>query len=189
MKRQKLHLSILTVALATCGLLLVPWVAMMVTDAVDWSASDFILAGLLLFGTGLSFVLVIRSNGDIVFRIAIAAALGTALFMVWANLAVGLIGSGPNPGNIMYIGVVFVGIIAAVHSQFRPKGMERASYASALAVLAIAAIALLTGMQHYPGSSVTEILGVNGFFAATFGITGLLFRHAKQEQDPTGSQA
>jgi hypothetical protein len=35
-------------------------------------------------------------------------AVGTALFLVWSNLAVGLIGSENNPANMMYLGVLAV---------------------------------------------------------------------------------
>lgn len=111
-------------------------------------------------------------------RAAIGLAIGSTLLMIWANLAVGLIGAGPNPGNLMYIGVVAVVIIGTIFSRFTPGGLERTMYATAVALALVAVIALLANMHQYPGSSVIEIIGVNGFFATPFVVSGLLFRYA-----------
>ena len=157
---------------------------MQFTDEVVWTASDFIVAGALLFSVGISYQLTTMNAPNIIFRAAVGLGLGTTLFMIWANLAVGLIGGGPNPGNLMYIAVVFVGIIGVSRSRFQAPGMEHVMYAMALALVFIAAIALMTGMDLYPGSSMYEILAVNAFFATPYVISGLLFRHAAQEQTP-----
>jgi hypothetical protein len=168
--------SIPGVALATAVVLLVPLIAMQFTDEVNWSVGDFIIMGSLLFGTGVSYVLITRYMSDVAYKAAVGLALGTMLFMIWANLAVGLIGSGPNPGNLMYMAVVAVGIIGAVLSRFKPTGMQRTMFVTAGSLVLHTAIALLTKMDEYPGSSVTAILGVNVFFGFLFLVAGLLFR-------------
>ena len=53
--------------------------------------------------------------------------------LVWINLAVGIIGSEDNPANLMYGGVLAVGVAGAVAARFRPGGMARALAATALA--------------------------------------------------------
>jgi hypothetical protein len=181
-KPRKFFESIPGVALLTGFILLVPLVAMQFTDEVDWSVIDFSIVGALLFGTGVSYVLITRYMTNVVFKAGVGMALGTTLFMVWANLAVGLIGAGPNPGNLMYMGVVAVAVIGTFLSGFTPGGMERAMYAVVLALVLVAVIALLANMDEYPGSSVTEILSVNGFFAFLYAISGLLFRYVAIEQ-------
>jgi hypothetical protein len=181
-KPRKFFESIPGVALLTGLILLVPLVAMQFTDEVDWSVIDFSIVGALLFGTGVSYILITRYMTNVVFKAGVGMALGTTLFMVWANLAVGLIGAGPNPGNLMYMGVVAVAVIATFLSRFTPRGMERAMYAVVLALVLVAVIALLANMHEYPGSSVTEILTVNGFFAFLYAISGLLFRYVALEQ-------
>ena len=55
-------------------------------------------------------------------------------------------------------------------------------FATALALVIGAFIARLSGMQHYPGSSVGEIIGVNAFFMFLFTVSGLLFRFLAQDQ-------
>lgn len=181
-KETKFSQSVLRVALATILILLVPLVAMQFTDEVDWSAGDFIVMGALIFGIGFLYVLAVRFVTNLVYRIAIGFALGSTFFMIWANLAVGLIGSGPHWGNMMYMGVLAVGIIGIIFSRFTADGMERAMYGMSLAVVLVAVVALLANMQEFSGSSVTEIIGVNGFFALLFAVSGLLFRYAALEQ-------
>jgi hypothetical protein len=183
MKTQaSLSKSFLTVALVTALILLIPLIAMQFNTGVDWSIADFIIMGMLIFGTGSAYVLVTRLVNNLVYRIAIAFSLGTTFLMIWANLAVGLIGSGPHAGNMMYLGVIAVGIIGTIFSRFTSTGLERTMYAMAFAVVLVAVIALMANMQNYPGSSVTEIIGVNGFFAMLFTVAGLLFRYVAIEQ-------
>src|SRR6478736_3444461 len=107
-KQTKLYRSILAVALATLLILMVPLVTMQFTEDVVWSAADFITAGTLLFSTGLAFVLALGLRSNIAYRAAMILAIGATFFMIWANLAVGLIGSGPNPANLMYIAIVAI---------------------------------------------------------------------------------
>lgn len=170
--------NILLIAVIVTLLLMVPLIAMQFTDEVNWSLFDFIIAGTILFSTGLAYELIARKGGTIAYRLALGTALISILFLVWANLAVGLIGAGPNIANLMYIGVVAIGITGVVIGHFTPRGMERTMYSMAISMLLAAGIQLIAGMYNYPQSSVIEILIVNGFFAALFTGSALLFRKA-----------
>jgi len=79
------------IALATAIILLVPLIAMQFTDEVVWDFADFVVAGILLFGTGLAFRLVAGRFAKRSHRIAVSLALASALLLVWAQLAVGLV--------------------------------------------------------------------------------------------------
>ncbi len=172
------HRNIIRIALVTACILLLPLVAMQFTDDVDWTVFDFVVAGALLFGTGLAYELVARKSNRRAYRGGVFVALASALFLTWANLAVGIIGSENEPANLMYFGVLAVGIIGALAARFRPSGMARALLAMAGAQALIAVIALLAGMDEYPGSSVAEILLINGLFAGMFVVSALLFQRA-----------
>ncbi|MBX2970504.1 MAG: hypothetical protein KF803_14130 [Cyclobacteriaceae bacterium] len=174
--------SILGVALVTLFILSIPLVAMQFTDEVKWSVGDFILMGALLFGTGVLFVLVMRLSSNIVYKTAVGLAIGATFFMIYVNLAVGLIGGGPHAGNLMYAGVILVLIIGIYLSRFTAAGMERAMYLTAGTFAVLTAIAFIAKMYEYPGSSVLEIVGVNVFFATPFVVSGLLFRYVALEQ-------
>ena len=80
---------VLTVAL----LLLIPLIAMQFTDEVDWKLPDFIIMGVLLLATGLLCELVMRKVKRLKYRIIICGALLVALFLIWAELAVGIFGT------------------------------------------------------------------------------------------------
>lgn len=120
--------AVLGIALGTVSILLVPFLAMQFTDQVAWKVGDFLIMGVLIFGTGISFVLVTRVASHFLYWLAFGLALGTTFLLVWANLAVGLIGSGPNLGNLMYIGVIAIAIIGTISSRFAAMGMERTMY-------------------------------------------------------------
>ena len=86
--------SALRVALLTVLVLLVPLVAMQLTDEVAWSAADFVLAGVLLAGTGVLYELAMRRPGSFVYR-AIATVIGVAAIVAGeADDAPGLVGFG-----------------------------------------------------------------------------------------------
>jgi hypothetical protein len=71
---------------------------MQFTDDVNWTLFDFVVAGALLLGTGLICELVIRKVKIRKFRIAICMVLLILLFLIWAELAVGIFGT-PLGGN------------------------------------------------------------------------------------------
>ncbi|HJW16522.1 MAG TPA: hypothetical protein VJ499_05360 [Flavisolibacter sp.] len=80
---------VLTVAI----LLLIPFTAMQFTNEVNWSVTDFMVAGVLLLGTGLLCELVIRKVKNIKTRLAICGVILLALLIIWIELAVGIFGS------------------------------------------------------------------------------------------------
>jgi hypothetical protein len=51
---------------------------------------DFVIAGALLFGTGVVFVLVARKTQNSRHRIAIGVVLAAAFLYLWVELAVGI---------------------------------------------------------------------------------------------------
>ncbi len=81
------------IILTAAFLLLIPFMAMQVTDDVRWTLSDFVAAGFLLLGTGLLGELVLRKVSKTKYRIAICGALLLALVLVWLELAVGIFGT------------------------------------------------------------------------------------------------
>ena len=166
-------------------LLLLPFVAMHVTDEVDWDAADFAFAGALIAGTGVTFELAARTTSNPAYRAAVGVALAAAFILIWINAAVGIIGSEDNPANLMYGGVIAVGIIGAVIARFQPQGMARAMVATALAQALVAVIALIIGLgSPWSPPGVLGTLILNGFFAGLFVGSALLFRYAAREQTP-----
>jgi len=150
---------------------------MQFTDEVNWDVADFAFAGALLVGVGVPYELAVRKTGDTAYRAAVGVALAAAFILVWVNGAVGIIGSEDNDANLMYGGVLAVGVIGAIIARFRPRGMARALFATALAQTSVAVIALIAGLGS-PESGPLEIVALNGFFVALFVGSALLFREA-----------
>jgi hypothetical protein len=177
--------SVVRVALVTGLILLVPLVAMQFTGEVVWTLTDFLVAGMLLGGTGLALDLAVTSGGNVAYKAAAGLALVAALLLVWVNLAVGIIGEPNERLNVMYLAVIAVGIAGSAIARLRPEGMARALLATAVTQAGIAVVALIAGRSEAPGSSVSDIVGVNAFFIALFIGSAWLFRRAARRQPPT----
>ncbi|CAM4186722.1 hypothetical protein [Gillisia limnaea] len=81
------------IVLAIILLLLIPLIAMQFTTEVNWTAFDFVVAGVLLLGTGLLAELIMRKVKNKNRKIVAIAMLLAVLFLVWAELAVGIFGT------------------------------------------------------------------------------------------------
>jgi hypothetical protein len=152
---------------------------MQFTDGVNWSRSDFVLMGALLFGTGLAFAVVARSARSFMHRAAFAVALGAAVLLVWVNLAVGIIGDVGGP-NDLYLGVLAVGLVGALSARLRPAGMARTMLLMALVQMLVPAVALVVAtsevMTQPPG--VVGVFALNACFAVLFVASAWLFRRS-----------
>jgi len=150
-------------------LLSVPAVAMRLGADVDWTAFDFIVAGIMLAVPLTVFELALRASGGLAWRAGVVVALGTAFLIVWSNLAVGIIGSEDDPINLMFFGVLLVAIAGAFLARFRAKGLAIAMAATAVAQAGTAVVALIGG--HF----TFVIVGV---FTAGWALSAWLFRKA-----------
>lgn len=181
------HRSVFRVALVVAIILSLPLGATLFTDGAAWGPGDFVIAAVLLGGTGLALELLVRKARSNVYRAAVGLALGAGLLLVWINLAVGVIGEPGEPANALYLGVLGVGIAATAVARLRPDAMARALVATAIAQAVVAAVALLAGKADVPGSSVAEIVLLNGLFVALFVGSACLFRLAARRQPASGA--
>jgi len=86
-QRVTIILSVIATILST------PLIAMQFTNEVKWTIADFIAAGLLLLITALAIEIVIRNVKTITLRNILFAVILLILFLVWAEMAVGIFGS------------------------------------------------------------------------------------------------
>jgi hypothetical protein len=165
--------SLTRVSLITGSLLLLPLLAMQFTGEVNWSPFDFIVMGALLFSTGMALELVVSQRGPVAYRLAAAGAVLTALLTVWANLAVGFIGSGPNPANLLCGAVPVVALIGAAVVQFRAQGLVFAMMVAGLLQLLVPVLAVLSNT-----AVKSQEWGISAVFAAAWFAAAWLFRRA-----------
>jgi hypothetical protein len=83
----------LRVLLGTAAILTVPLVAMQFTREVNWTASDFVVAAVLLAGTGMLFEVATTKIRTPKSRLSAVAVIGLGFLFVWAELAVGIVGT------------------------------------------------------------------------------------------------
>ncbi|MDP2137081.1 MAG: hypothetical protein Q8J74_04435 [Candidatus Didemnitutus sp.] len=159
--------------------LLVPLVAMQFTDEVVWGPLDFLVAWVLMAVAGLAYKLATSQTGNVAYRIAAGMAVATAFLLVWANLAVGLIGNEGNPANLMYGGVLAVGIVGAGLARLQSRGMVRALWATALAQFLVPVVALIVS----PPDVTPLVWAGNALFVILFVGSALLFRRAANQPD------
>jgi len=88
--QNKRLVTILSIAIA---ILFIPLIAMKFTSNVNWTLVDFIVAGILLGGAGLTFEIILRKIKTLRYRIFFGIALFVVLFLIWAELAVGIFGT------------------------------------------------------------------------------------------------
>lgn len=174
--------SISLVALATGFLLLIPLTAKLFTAEMAWTVEDFVAAGIMLFGAGLTFVLVARLGGNFTYRLATGVAVAAGFLLVWTNLAVGLVGSEDNSVNLLYGAVLAVAVIGAIVARFRPQGMSNAMFTASLTYVVVTVIALFiwkpSATTAEPYANLLTVIVANGLFAAAWAISGWLFRRA-----------
>ena len=97
---------------------------------------------------------------------------------MWINLAVGVIGSEGHAANLMFGGVLVVGIIGVLIARFQPQGMARAMSVTALAQSLVAVIALIAGWGSTGPIWPQDVLFLTVVFAALWLLSAWLFRRA-----------
>ncbi|PIQ60168.1 MAG: hypothetical protein COV99_12030 [Bacteroidetes bacterium CG12_big_fil_rev_8_21_14_0_65_60_17] len=160
--------------------LLTPLVAMQFDTGVDWGPADFVLFAFMLAGAGGLLELAVRLSDDLAYLAGASMAIGTGFLLIWANLAVGLMGSEDNPLNLLYIGVLATGFLGAIFARFTARGLMRTLFAMTAVVVLIAAAALYIEWGR-PGSEPVEIIAVNAVLATLFTGAGGMFRMASVE--------
>lgn len=165
-------------------LLVLPAVVIQFTDEVNWSAGDFAFATVLLGGTGLLVELVVRRNQDNAYRAGAALALVTMLLLAWSNAAVGIVGSGANAANILYVALIGIVVASSFAAGFQAHGMAKAMLAAAIGQGLITLLAFGNDLLQADGTFA--ILAINGFFIALWSAAAMLFRKAAQREEGLG---
>jgi dolichyl-phosphate-mannose--protein O-mannosyl transferase len=84
--------NITRIIVGTGVILLIPLLAMLVTDEVNWDWLDFAVIGTLLIGAGLIYEFVMAKVNN-KYRSIVIAVIIAIVFLIWAELAVGIFGT------------------------------------------------------------------------------------------------
>ena len=166
---------------ATALILLTPLIAMQFTDEVNWTVGDFVIAGAMLLGAGVTYELAARVGG-LAYQAGVVVALGAGVLTFWVTGAVGIIGSENNPGNQLYLAVVALAIFGAIIVGGRAAGMVWAMSLAALATILAPVIAYFAGIADPRGDVLApEVYGATAFFTAGWTLAARLFWEAARK--------
>jgi hypothetical protein len=157
-------------------LILLPLVAMQFTSEVNWTASDFVFAIVLIGTVGLVFEFAVRMTSNWAYRGGVACALAAAFFLVWINGAVGMIGDEDNAYNFLFLGEIPIALLGAIVARFRASGMAMAMFAAGIVHLVLGGLAALGLGGPVEAHEVVLTL----LFAAPWLLSGGLLRKAAE---------
>ncbi|AXK73691.1 hypothetical protein DWG18_11865 [Lysobacter sp. TY2-98] len=141
------------------------------TDGVTWTPSDFVVAGVMLYGACALYEVARRMSSDRWYRAGAGVAVLSSLLLVWVNLAVGIIDSERDAANLVFAGVLAIGAIGAAVVRLRAGGMATVLL---LAATAQAGAAVYAGIAGHDGKD----LAAAGLFVPMFLASAWLFRRA-----------
>lgn len=147
------------------ALVLTPLVAMQFTTEVNWDETDFIFAAIIFGIVGGLIEVAVRLSTNWYFRFGAMFAVLAGFMIIWANLAVGLIGNEDNPVNLWFGAVLLIAIVGSITSRFRGSILPQAMFAAGSLQIVIAAFAGIFGTDMR-GGIFTMVLSVAWFVSA-----------------------
>lgn len=161
---------------AAAALLCVPAIAMRFTSEVDWNATDFVVMGVLFAAILGAYDFLASRAPSFAYRAAsVLTTLGLFL-LIWINLAVGIIGSEDNAGNVMFAAVITIIVGGACIAKFKPAGMGRALLIAAAAQLVVGLVALAGDLGAEGRGWPRDVIVLTAFFTGLWVTAGTLFR-------------
>jgi hypothetical protein len=118
------------------------------------------------------------------YRLALAVAVGTVLFLLLGIGALGVIGSG-GPADRVYLAVPVVLVLGSILSRLRAEGMAVTLLATAATQVLAPVVAFAAGLEGTEGASVLDVVGLTGMFAGLFLLSAWLFRRSARRRTRT----
>jgi hypothetical protein len=162
---------------AAVVLLAIPAIAVQLSDEWQWTAFDFVFAGVLVLGTTAIFDLAARKAPSFAYLAGAALALAAAFLLIWVTGAVGIIGDEGGP-NSLYAGVLAIAALGAPLARFEAKGLARVMLSAGGVQALIAAVALIAGWGAASPSYPWDIIGATVFFTTLWLGSAIAFRNA-----------
>jgi len=167
----------LIVTLAPFPALLIALYGNMFIEGWNWNPGAFVFAWVVIAGATFVYrLLATRKFATLAYKAGAALAVLAGFMIFWGTAAIQIIGE-ENPANILYLGVILLGLAGVGLARFRPSGLAKAAFVTAAATLLVPVIAVIFWPADFsPG--VGKVFILNGGFALMFTTAGLLFRHA-----------
>ena len=173
MKRQ----DYLFVVLSPFPMLLVALLGNMFVEGWNWNPGAFVLLWAVLAIAALVYKLIATRPGAApAHRLAAALAVLAGFLIFWMSIGPKIIGE-ENPGNLLYLLAILLGLIGVGFSRLQPARLAKVAFGMAAALLIIPVVAVLLWPANFDhGYARVQLLSAG--FAAVFVTSGLLFRRA-----------
>lgn len=183
---------IIRLAIGTLLLLLIP-LALTIRDGNvpnvgwNWSPGDFLFAFVMIFGSGLAYLLISRLSGNMLYKCGVGLAILTSFALIWGNAAVGFIGD-EQPINMLYVLIPIMGLAWSAVTRFKARSMMQAAFTAAVLQMLIPVIALAIGVEDFsPG--VLQVFALSAAFAAMWTAAGVMLRITSPSHVPPPSRS
>lgn len=163
------------------SVLLLPALVMQLTSEMNWTASDFAFAALLLGFVGAVAELAVRFARPGAARVGYILAGLTAFFTFWINAAVGIIGD-EDAVNVFFFLMVVAALFAGLILRFRSRAMQWIAGLLAIGQYAVGVAAL----SMMPGHAVEWALLT--FFALLWCAAAWCFHRGAAQQAAAGAR-
>jgi hypothetical protein len=174
--RKKVRHQMIYVAIATIVILLLPLLAMNFTDEVNWGIGDFIVMGSMLMFAGFGYLMISNLSTNSAYKVASAIAIAIGFFILWSNLAVGIIGSQSHPANLLFLSVYAIAALGALRSKFKPLGMMKTMLACAAALALIPLCAMV--FWNVDELNIENSIALSLFMAVILSFSARMYRKA-----------
>jgi hypothetical protein len=139
---------------------------------------ELVFAGAIVLCVGLAYEIATRLPARLAYAAGLALVVLTCLSIVFANGAVGIIGSEDNPQNRIFFAPIAVAVAGAFVALLRPRGLAWAMAATAASQVGVFVFAWAAGYGFTGPISV--------FFTAMWLIAGGLFRRSAAARGAIG---
>ena len=126
----------------------------------------------LFFAVGMTYALIARKMGVWSYKVGVVVALMSGFALAWSTMV--HVADAGGPVNFVYYGVLVVGLVGALLSRLKARGLAYTLFAMAAMYALIAAI-LPSGAP--PDLARNMAIG-HGVFVVMLIASGLLLRHA-----------
>ena len=149
---------------------------------MNWDLLDILTFAAMVTALAIIGVSAWRWGGTRAYRFGVAVAAVGAFALAWINGAVGIIGNEENEANLLFFGVLAVGVAGSLIARFRAKGMAIALYATALAQVLVAALAITTRLGASGPAWPRGIMIMTVIFSTFWLVSASLFSKAAKRE-------
>jgi hypothetical protein len=146
------------------------FIANLTVEGFTWQLSDFVVWAVLISAACALADWGSRGRSRR-YQLAVLMTVATGFIMLWANLAVGLVGGEDNPLNLAFFAILAIGMAGALIYRGQARGLART-------LGCMAAAQIIYGFWLYAAKDVS-VIGATTVFSAVWLTAAVLFHRAQ----------